>query len=261
MTPAKRAECLDVIVDRAGHLSRLVEDLLLASRMSATEGASPVQVELATDDLAALTRRACGDFGTEGERVSVLLPEGPVPVSCDPVRVIQVLTNLVGNALKYSTPGTPVRVRLVVRDGTAQVEVQDSGRGIPADQLERVFDKFHRVEDPMRMTTSGTGLGLYIARQLATAMGGELGCTSTLNVGSVFRFGLPLAVPGQRAPGQTDGALPPAPPAPRRGFVRPEGLTTPDGAPARPGRNTPPWAVPPPRPPVADAPHASEPLG
>jgi PAS domain S-box-containing protein len=259
MTPEKRKECLDVIVDRAGHLSRLVEDLLLASRMSATEGASPVQVELAADDLASLTRRACGDFGSEGERVSVLLPDGPVPVSCDPVRVIQVLTNLVGNALKYSTPGTPVRVRLVVRDGAAQAEVQDSGRGIPADQLERVFEKFHRVEDPMRMTTSGTGLGLYIARQLATAMGGALDCTSTLNVGSVFRFSLPLAVPAQRA---AEPVVPaPAVPAPRRGFVRPADLPGPDGAAARPGRNTPPWAVPPPRPPGADTPQATQPLG
>ncbi|MCW2777903.1 MAG: domain S-box protein [Frankiales bacterium] len=195
MTPEKRNECLDVIVDRAGHLARLVEDLLLASRISATESASPAQVDMGRDDLAALTRRACADFGADGERVTAVLPDGPVQVACDPVRVIQVLTNLVGNALKYSTPGTPVQVRLVVDGGggLAQVEVSDSGRGIPADQVERVFEKFHRVEDPMRMTTGGTGLGLYIARQLATAMGGALSCRSTLNVGSTFVFTLPLA--------------------------------------------------------------------
>ncbi len=70
------------------------------------------------------------------------------------------------------------------------MDVVDRGRGIPADQLERVFEKFHRVEDPMRMTTGGTGLGLYIARQLAGAMGGTLQCTSTLGSGSTFRFEL-----------------------------------------------------------------------
>jgi signal transduction histidine kinase len=86
------------------------------------------------------------------------------------------------------------------------VTVTDSGRGIPADQMDRIFEKFHRVEDPMTMTTSGTGLGLFIARQLAEAMGGALVVHSVLGVGSTFTFSLPLAnaVPHQRpvaAPG------------------------------------------------------------
>jgi signal transduction histidine kinase len=132
-----------------------------------------------------------------------------------------VLSNLVSNALKYSAAGTPVDVRLGVTDGRASVEVADVGRGIPADQLERVFDKFHRVEDPMRMTTGGTGLGLYIARELATAMGATLECRSTLGVGSVFSLSLPVVaasagsgeplVPGLAAP----AGEPPVMPKPR----------------------------------------------
>jgi PAS domain S-box-containing protein len=191
MTPERRNECLEVISDRAAHLARLVEDLLLASRISVTGGASAASVTLGRHDLAALVRRACADFGDEGERVAMHLPAGEVEVTCDPVRAVQVLGNLVGNALKYSAPGTPVDVRLVDGpDGAVRVEVQDSGRGIPADQVDKVFDKFHRVEDPMRMTTSGTGLGLYIARQLTAAMGGELTCSSTLGVGSTFALTL-----------------------------------------------------------------------
>jgi signal transduction histidine kinase len=95
--------------------------------------------------------------------------------------------------------------------------VEDSGRGIPADQVEKVFEKFHRVEDPLIMTTGGTGLGLYIARQLTGAMGGELACRSTLNVGSVFTLQLRL-VGAERRPGEqpaasavTGGSPPPAP--------------------------------------------------
>lgn len=190
MTPERRNECLEVISDRCDHLARLVEDLLLASRISATEGSATAQVDLGSGDLGALVRRAAGDFGTDGERVRLVLPTDPVDVQCDPVRVIQVLTNLIGNALKYSPAGAPVEVSLVVDGAVARVEVVDAGRGIPADQLERVFEKFHRVEDPMRMTTGGTGLGLYIARQLTDAMGGTLSCTSVLGTGSTFRFEL-----------------------------------------------------------------------
>ena len=233
MTEDKRAECLEVISDRAAHLSRLVEDLLLASRISATEGTATAKVDMAQDDLASLVRRASGDFGDQNDRVTVTVPTEAVHVACDPVRVIQVLTNMVGNALKYSAPGTPVDVRLRVDDGRAVVEVEDRGRGIPADQLEKVFDKFHRVEDPMLMTTGGTGLGLYIARSLATAMGGTLSCTSTLNVGSVFTFTLGLA---SAVPAPEREVTPP--PAPDLGVPRP--------------RRAPPWATPPPRPEPAD---------
>ena len=220
MTADRRRECLEVISDRCDHLVRLVEDLLLASRISATEGSAAAQVSLGTADLAALVRRASGDFGADGSRLRLTLPDGPVAVSCDPVRVIQVLSNLLGNALKYSAAGSPVDVRLSVSGGRAQVDVTDVGRGIPADQLEQVFEKFHRVEDPMRMTTGGTGLGLYIARQLADAMSGRLTCSSTLGVGSTFTFSLERsgdpdarpAVPGARTRPESARAAAPAAP-------------------------------------------------
>ncbi|MCW2716008.1 MAG: domain S-box protein [Frankiales bacterium] len=193
LSPERRNEFLGVISDRCDHLARLVEDLLLASRISAAEGTAPAQVEMGREDLCNLVRRAAGDFGVEGQRVRLALADEAVEVACDPMRVIQVLGNLIGNALKYSSPGSPVEVLLGRDEHDAYVDVVDEGRGIPADQLERVFDKFHRVEDSMRMTTGGTGLGLYIARQLTTAMGGSVTCTSTLGVGSVFRLTLPRA--------------------------------------------------------------------
>ncbi len=251
MTQEKRDECLEVISDRAAHLSRLVEDLLLASRISATEGSTTAKVDMARDDLGGLVRRASCDFGDNNDRVTVHVPTSPVLVACDPVRVIQVLTNMIGNALKYSAPGTPVDVRVRLEDGQALVEVEDRGRGIPADQLEKVFDKFHRVEDPMLMTTGGTGLGLYIARSLAHAMGGELSCTSTLNVGSVFTFALRTAV--EPAPSDVVPAAKSAePPREATPDASPEPL--PDavaGAVPRP-RRAPPWATAPPRPKPAD---------
>ena len=209
MSPEKRAECLEIISSRTEHLARLVEDLLLASRISATEGAAAAQVDMVTADLVALVKRACGDFGTEGERIELALPDTPVHVGCDPMRVVQVVSNLVSNALKYSAAGTPVDVRLSVVAEVATVEVADRGRGIPADHLEKIFTKFHRVEDPMRMTTSGTGLGLYIARELSNAMGATLTCRSTLGIGSVFALALPVAeAPAALLPEREDSNLP-----------------------------------------------------
>jgi PAS domain S-box-containing protein len=215
MTDQKRNECLEVISDRAAHLARLVEDLLLASRISESGGRA--KVELGNGDLAALLARAAGDFGDDSARVVVETGDEQVPVVCDPVRATQVLSNLLGNALKYSDAGSPVTARVRVRGEMAYVEVEDHGRGIPADQLEKVFEKFHRVEDPLVMTTGGTGLGLYIARQLTDAMGGSLTCTSALGVGSTFSFGLRLAGSGQDMSGN--------------GPVVPQ--QRPDGAPAR----------------------------
>ena len=208
MTPERRDECLGVIADRCDHLVRLVEDLLLASRISATEGSSPAQVAMGRDDLVALVRRAATDVGADTRRLQLALPQAAVEVACDPVRVVQVLANLLGNALKYSPATSPVDVSLTVEDGRAAVTVIDRGRGIPADQLERVFEKFHRVEDPLRMTTGGTGLGLYIARHLADAMGGSVSCTSALGSGSTFRFELALAAAAAPAPRPAEDSRP-----------------------------------------------------
>jgi len=241
MTEEKRNECLDVISDRASHLTRLVEDLLLASRISATESSGRGKVDMAQDDLTALVRRACGDFGDQTSRLTLDLPATPVLVACDPVRVIQVLTNLVSNALKYSAPTSPVLVSLRTDGDAAVVEVQDCGRGIPADQVDKVFDKFHRVEDPMLMTTGGTGLGLYIARELAVAMGGTLTCRSTLGVGSEFTLTLRSAAArtaAAEAQASSDAAPGAALPTALLNLPRP--------------RHAPPWAAAPPRPEPAD---------
>jgi PAS domain S-box-containing protein len=198
MPPEKRAKALAVIADRAAHLARLVEDLLLASNVS-SENEPERSVVIKTADLVELTKRAVEDFTGAAGRLTVRHPDSAVQVACDSVRTVQVLTNLVSNALKYSPEGSGVDIVVEAGDGgpdrMARVRVIDHGRGLPADQLERIFEKFHRVEDPMVMSTSGTGLGLYIARHLARAMQGDLTVTSSLGEGSEFTFHLPLATP------------------------------------------------------------------
>jgi signal transduction histidine kinase len=162
-----------------------------------------LQVSASTHELCALTTQAARDPGNA--RVVLDLPPGPVLAHCDDGRALQVLGNLIGNGLKYSAEDTEVAIGMRLDEAGVHVDVRDRGRGIPADQLEKVFGKFHRVEDPMTMSTSGTGLGLFIARRLARAMGGDVTVVSTLNSGSTFTMSLPH---GERAEPALQGVHP-----------------------------------------------------
>jgi PAS domain S-box-containing protein len=191
----KRQDMLRIVAERADHLARLVEDLLLASRISSEPGGSAVVgMQRECTDLAEAARRAAADWlrGPES-RLELELPPGPLEVDADPLRLVQVLANLISNAHKYSPTDQEVRLRVWRDNGWAMAAVADRGRGIPREELDRVFEKFHRVEDPMTMTTGGTGLGLYIARELTRAMGGEIETTSAPRRGSTFTVRLPMA--------------------------------------------------------------------
>jgi PAS domain S-box-containing protein len=188
MTPQKRLDALNLIGDRAGHLSRLVEDLLLASRFGDNPDDVSLHVSAGTHDIGEIVTQVVQDLHSSRLRLQPL--PGRLLAHCDNGRALQVITNLVGNGLKYSAETEPVHVSVRVDDSHVHIDVRDHGRGIPSDQLEKVFGKFHRVEDPMTMSTSGTGLGLFIARRLARAMDGDVSVTSTLNVGSEFTLSL-----------------------------------------------------------------------
>ena len=145
-------------------------------------------------DLNEKVQRVLEDLELQIQDKQATVTTGALPVILGHKRQMQQLfQNLIGNALKYS-PGTErVEVRLRHDAGRVYVDVRDNGLGMPADSLERVFEKFHRSEDLMTMSTSGTGLGLFIARQLARAMGGDVTVVSTLNAGSVFTLSLVTA--------------------------------------------------------------------
>jgi PAS domain S-box-containing protein len=226
MTEEKRQDMLKIIAERAEHLARLVEDLLLASRISSERGGSAVPgLRRECTDLAEAARRAATDWLRRAEsRLELELPDRPLEVDADPLRLVQVLDNLLSNAHKYSPADRPVRLR-VWRDGSlAKAAVVDRGRGIPREELDRIFEKFHRVEDPMTMTTGGTGLGLYIARELTRAMGGEIEAASAPRRGSTFTVRLPLATvhdpsgqpPPAATPERPDAEERPAAPKPGR---------------------------------------------
>ncbi|HYN56318.1 MAG TPA: ATP-binding protein [Motilibacterales bacterium] len=171
MAPEKRAAALQVISDRADHLARLVDDLLMASKVS---DGTRLAIEMGAEELDVIVRQAVSSFPQMAGRITVELPEESVVVQCDRVRVVQCLSNLLGNAEKYTPADSPIDIRADVTEPQVHIHVRDHGPGIPASDQARVFERFYRREDPFTMRTGGAGLGLHIARELAVAMGGGL---------------------------------------------------------------------------------------
>jgi len=174
------------------HMVRLVDDLLDISRIS--RGVLELQQErVALGDLVRSTVDAARpQFERKGQNLSLVADENP-PVHADTTRVAQILTNLLHNAVKFTPEGGTVRVELRRGDGDAVIRVVDSGAGIPADQLERVFEMFARVAAPGG-GESGLGIGLALARRLATMHGGTLTAASDgAGHGTTFTLRLPIA--------------------------------------------------------------------
>jgi PAS domain S-box-containing protein len=189
---------LKILGAKTEELGRLVDDLLLAARLETGRimlSAEPVDLnQLAAAAVHRARPRAralAADLRFEGAR-------RPLVVEADPEQLGRVLDALVANALVFSVDRSWVRVRVRPQaGGLARVEVEDHGRGIPAEHVDRIFDRFHRVDDERWPAQSGTGLGLYIARQLALRQGARLALEKTApGRGSLFVVSIPEVGPG-----------------------------------------------------------------
>lgn len=177
------------------HLMALVDDLADLQAIDRPDFA----VTLEDIDLADLGRRAAGLLGVKAldRSIHVLAPDDgrAVPAIGEFRRVLQILVNLIGNAIRYAPEGSRVRVLAETRDTAARILVMDEGAGIPAIDRERVFEKFERLG---RDDAAGSGLGLYISRRLARAMGGDIVIGDAPEGGACFTLTLPAAPePGQ----------------------------------------------------------------
>jgi signal transduction histidine kinase len=175
---------------------RLVDDLLDTSRLDAGR----IELKREEIELGAWLERVAASFGqaTSTHSVVAVLPSGLPTISADPHRLGQVMNNLLSNAVRYSTPGTEIRVGAVAAGGGAvEIQVSDRGPGIAAEDRERIFEKFYRGKDGATLAVRGTGLGLAVARQLVQAHGGSIGVRSIVGQGSTFWVRLPVgpAVP------------------------------------------------------------------
>lgn len=181
----QRHEGVRMLLRRLDELDRLVADMLTLASAEAGQLVEPQEIDLADffEDL----RR---DLPLFGERDFRLDPVAGT-LTADPDRLTQVLRNVVRNAVAHTNPGDTVTVAAHARDHRLEIAVSDSGPGIPEDQLEEIFERFHRVDPARSRDRGGTGLGLAIARAIVVAHGGTIKAESQRGRGATFRIVLP----------------------------------------------------------------------
>jgi PAS domain S-box-containing protein len=193
----ERRTFLRYIASESQRLTTIVDTLLNVARLDTGD----LQVNLAETDVRDVVGQVLeGVRVDDGHQVVVELPEQPLAATADPEKLRQVFAILVDNALRYSPEGGRVSVGAALRQDTVEVSVADEGIGIPQADQEQIFRKFYRGADAeLRVGAGGTGLGLFIARGLVTAMGGRIWVSSREGEGSRFSFELPAAAPSGTA--------------------------------------------------------------
>jgi len=184
---------VELIGRTVAHMARLIEGLRDATMIEAGR----FTIATAAEDITALIRDAVETLApqAEGRRLRLIaeltaeLDDELPAVACDRDRVLQVIANLVGNAIKFTPPGGEIRIAAARSDGAVRISVSDTGHGIPASQLPRVFDRYWRGHPD----SQGAGLGLFLARAIVDAHGGRIWVESAPGAGAAFHFTLPLA--------------------------------------------------------------------
>ena len=185
---ANRAHFVEIIREHARRLARLTDDLLKLSRIEAGR----LELELRPVRVAALVNGCIetARFKAEakGLRINVQLPEGLPPVHADGAQLGEVLQNLLDNAIQYTPQGGQIDVSATANPEGVTFTVADTGIGIPESELERIFERFYRVDAARSREAGGTGLGLAIARHIVDAHGGRIWVESAVGQGSRFHF-------------------------------------------------------------------------
>jgi signal transduction histidine kinase len=181
---------VEIATSNADRLIRLTNDILEVERLTSGN----VSVRRQRCDAAALFQTAEDLLTVVAEKAGVTLLFSPVVAAlwADADRIVQLLTNLVGNAIKFSYPGGTVLVRATVDKGSLVVDVRDQGRGIPHDKLATIFEPFKQVDASDSRQKGGTGLGLTISRSIVQQHGGKIWAESKVGQGSTFTFTLPV---------------------------------------------------------------------
>ena len=190
--PEGARKALPVLTAKADEMNALVEQMIEAARLE--EG--KIELSPRHADLREVARAALEMSEPFADSAHALVFESPdieIPVLVDVDRIATVIGNLLTNAIKYSPGGGPVTLSVSTDDHVARISVTDTGVGIPADRIDRLFTRFGRIVTPETSHIPGTGLGLYLSRELARLHGGDITATSVLGKGSTFVLAVPLS--------------------------------------------------------------------
>jgi signal transduction histidine kinase len=201
---------LATIARQSERMTRLVEDLLVVSKIEA----GTIRLQPEAVHLLAFLEGTLESLGPEERiRVRLRVDNGARSVALDPDRVDQVLRNLVGNALKFSPPESPIDLTATILDGEIEFAVADRGIGIAQSQLPHLFERFSQGGSVLTRSAQGAGLGLYITKRLVDAMQGSIEVDSEAGRGSTFRVRLPMnPLPPPVVPAPREPVLEVAPP-------------------------------------------------
>lgn len=182
---------LTIINEQASQLTRLVDEVLNVSRIEAG-GLLAKHVPV---DVLRMVDRVVDEFNARqsGHRLRHPKGEAHPKVWADPDFLYEVISNLVDNAIKYSPQDSDIQLVVGKQDSEGILTVMDKGPGIPAEELDRIFEKFHRLDEGDSKETYGYGLGLYISRRLLEAMDGRIWVESKIGQGTKFSIALPMA--------------------------------------------------------------------
>lgn len=188
-----RERFLNTIDEQAERLDKLVRDMLALTRVESAE----MRPDLTTIDLREMIETSRRRHLHNAQRKQMLIeafpPVNDVQVLADEEAVLQILDNLLDNAIKYTNPGGKVQVRWRAEGDDGILEVEDNGIGIAQNQLSRIFERFYRVDKARSREVGGTGLGLSIVKHMAQAVGGNVAVTSRLGSGTQFTVRFRLA--------------------------------------------------------------------
>jgi signal transduction histidine kinase len=204
-SPAQRQRSFEIIERQVAHMARLIEDLVEASRISRGRLELRLQATTLGAALLAAVETARPMIEARSQTLTVQVPEEPIQLNADPVRLAQVFINLLANAAKYTNPHGHIELRAAAQDGQAAVSVRDDGIGISPEMLPRVFDLFSQANTALERTEGGLGIGLALARGIVVLHGGRIEARSAgAGRGSEFIVTLPM---------RTSSAAHPAAPA------------------------------------------------
>ena len=187
---AEGKEILQVLRRNCERLTMLVNDLLELSRIEQGRIELKPQMRKPAEILAEVREDWKRAFARKKVTIELQCEEGLPEVHSDPLRIGQIFSNLMDNALRYAPPGSRVRMTALPRDRGVEFSVEDSGPGIPADKLERIFERFFRVDEGRTREQGGTGLGLSIVKHLTHLHGGEVRAESILGKGTKIFFSI-----------------------------------------------------------------------